>query len=170
VEKALTGSYTSLRVGFFAQNLADAYRQDIVEEDRLYLPAGSGRIAFVDLYDVAEVAADIFCRPAPHLGQAYTLTGSEAISFYEVAEILTSRLERKITYEPATAVGYIDHLRRRSRPWTQCLVQTVLHLGIRFGQAAQTDSTLESLLGRSSRKLEDYVMNNRAIWTLSAIP
>ncbi len=41
------GAYTILRPGFFAQNLGDAYRRDIVEDQRLYVPAGRGRVAFL---------------------------------------------------------------------------------------------------------------------------
>ena len=46
VERHLVESglgWTMLRAGFFAQNLADAYRQDIVEGGRIVLPAGRGR-------------------------------------------------------------------------------------------------------------------------------
>lgn len=49
--------WTILRPDFFAQNLETVYLADIRRDDRLYLPAGSGRVAFVDLADVGEVAA-----------------------------------------------------------------------------------------------------------------
>jgi uncharacterized protein YbjT (DUF2867 family) len=38
-------SWTILRPGF-AQNLAGAYRTDICADDRSYLPAGRGRVAY----------------------------------------------------------------------------------------------------------------------------
>ncbi len=40
-------SHTLLRPGFFAQNLGTAYRADIADDGRLFLPAGRGRVAFV---------------------------------------------------------------------------------------------------------------------------
>ncbi len=63
-------AWTLLRPGFFAQNLGDAYRRDIVEDDRLYVPAGDGAAAFVDVRDVAEVAALAFAAPDAHRGRA----------------------------------------------------------------------------------------------------
>jgi uncharacterized protein YbjT (DUF2867 family) len=42
-------SYTLLRPGFFAQNLGDAYRHDIRERSEIVVPAGRGRVAFVDV-------------------------------------------------------------------------------------------------------------------------
>ena len=56
--------HTLLRPGFFAQNLQDAYRRDIREEPRLHVPAGRGRVAFVDLRDPGEVAAMALIDPA----------------------------------------------------------------------------------------------------------
>ena len=78
-------SWTILRPGFFAQNLADAYRRDIVEDDRIYLPAGNGRVAFIDTRDIGDVAGAVFADPAPHRGKGYTLTGPRAVTFDEVA-------------------------------------------------------------------------------------
>jgi uncharacterized protein YbjT (DUF2867 family) len=68
-------SWTFLRPGFFAQNFQDAYRRDIVEDDRIYVPAGEGAVAFVDLRDVGEVAARVFEAPEAHRHAAYPLTG-----------------------------------------------------------------------------------------------
>lgn len=158
-------AHTILRPGFFAQNLQDAYRRDIVEDDRLYVPAGRGRVAFVDLRDVAEVAALALGEPAAHRGQAYTLTGPEAIGFGGAAELLTRVLGRAIRYEPASMPGYARHLRRRALPWAQVLVQTILHVGLRLGQAEAVDPTLASLLGRPGRTLGDYVRDHGELWS-----
>lgn len=157
--------HTILRPGFFAQNLQDAYRRDIVEDGRLYVPAGRGRAAFVDLRDVAEVAALALCEPARHRERAYTLTGPEAIDFERAAALLSEALGRPVRYEPASVLGYARHLRRRALPWAQVVVQTILHVGLRLGQAEAVDPTLASLLGRPGRTLGDYVRDHAAVWT-----
>lgn len=157
-------SSTLLRPGFFAQNLADAYREDIVAEGRLYVPAGRGRVAFVDVRDVAEVAARTFLEPALR-GQAWTLTGPEAATLEQVAAALTATLARPIRYEPASIPGYVMHLRRRRAPWMQVLVQTVLHVGLRFGDAEGADPTLGRLLGRPARTVEAYIRDHGSLWT-----
>ena len=45
--------HTLLRPGFFSQNLGAIDRKDIAEEGRMFLPAGRGRVAFVEIRDVA---------------------------------------------------------------------------------------------------------------------
>lgn len=156
--------WTILRPGFFAQNLGDAYRDDIVQDDRIFLPAGAGRVAFIDGRDIAEVAVNVLINPASHQAQIYTLTGSESLSFVEVATALSDELGRAIVYQPASVPGYFSHLFRRKMPLEQILVQTILHVGLRFGQAEAVDNTLAKLLGHPPRKLRDYVRDYRDLW------
>lgn len=161
VERHLAASgaaWTSLRPGFFAQNFQDAYRRDVVEDDRVYVPAGDGEVAFVDVRDVGEVSAAVFAAPSTHRGQAYTLTGPARFTFTDAARILTEVTGRPIRYEPASVLGYVWHLwRRRGLAPMQVAVQTYLHLGLRRGDAATIDPTLAALLGRAPRTLEAYL-------------
>jgi uncharacterized protein YbjT (DUF2867 family) len=160
-----SGAYTLLRPGFFAQNLQDAYRRDIAEDDRIYVPAGAGRAAFVDVRDVAALAAEALCEPQVHAGQAYTLTGPEAVSFEQAAAWLSEALGRPIRYERASVAGYVHHLRtRRGMAMAQIAVQTILHVGLRFGQAETVDPTLERLLGRPTGTLKRYIKDHVAVW------
>lgn len=160
-----TTGWTILRPGFFAQNFRDAYRRDIVEDGRIYVPAGRGRVAFVDVRDVAEVAAAVLALPRDHERRVYTLTGPVAVDFTTAARILSDAIGREIRYEAASIVGYMRHLRRRELSWTQAAVQTVLHAGLRFGQAAQVDPTLERLLGRPGTSLDQYLRDDRETWS-----
>lgn len=157
-------SFTIFRPGFFAQNLGDAYRQDIAENDRIYLPSGSGRASFVDTRDIAEAAVTILESPDTHRGKGYTLVGQEALSFSHVAGLLSRQLGRTIRYQPASLYGYWSHLRARNMPVAQILVQTVLHAGIRFGQADIHDDTLAHLLNRPPRTMEEYIRDHAALW------
>ena len=167
VEKHLAArnvSHTLLRPGFFSQNLGAAYRDDIAREGRLFLPAGKSRVAFVDIRDIAELAALIFDDPLSHQNQAYECTGPEALSFEEAARLMTDVIRRPIRYESASIAGYVRHLHVQGLPLAQIAVQTVLHVGLRFGQTAKIDPTLERLLGRRPRTLATYVRESADLW------
>lgn len=157
-------AWTMLRPGFFAQNLATAYAADIRGDDRIHVPAGDGEVAFVDARDLGEVAAIVLADPTPHVGRGYTLTGPRAVTFAEVAASLSGVLGRPIRYEPATIVGYLRHLGRRGLPVPQRLVQTVLHVGLRRGDAADVDPTLARLLGRPARDIDDYLADHAELF------
>ena len=168
VEKHLQASglsWTILRPGFFAQNLADAYRADITRDDRIHLPAGRGRVAFVDVRDVGEAAAAVFGDPTAHRGAGYHLTGGQAVDFDQVAELLSHEVGRPITYQPASVLGYLRHVHAQPLPWAQAVVQTVLHTGLRRGQAETVDPTLARLIGRPPRTLQEYVHDHRDTWS-----
>ncbi len=156
--------WTILRPGFFAQNLGDAYRIDIRDRDRVVVPAGDGRVAFIDVRDLGDVTAQVFADPDPHRHRAYHLTGPEAVTFHEVAAILTEVLGRPVRYEPATVAGYLAHLRQQGLPVPKRLVQTILHVGLRRGDAAAVDPTLPRLLGRPARNLATYVTDHAHLW------
>lgn len=163
--QAAGNRWTLLRAGFFAQNFGDAYRRDIVEDHRLFVPAGQGRVAFLDVADVGDAAAEIFKNPSSFQGQTLALTGPEAITFAQAAALLSARLGRTINYEPATLLGYVRHLRRRrGLPWMQVAVQAFLHHGLSRGDAEHVDPALERLLGRPARSVQQYIERSAEIW------
>jgi len=158
-------AWTILRPGFFAQNLQDAYRDDILLEDRLYVPAGQGRVAFVDVRDIAAVAARVFQHPETYRGEVLTLTGPDAVTFDRVAALLTQALGRTIRYQPASIPGYLWHLCvRRRLSAMQAVIQTILHVGLRRGDAENVEPTAERILGRRPRDMAAYIADAVPLW------
>ncbi len=156
--------YTFLRAGFFGQNLCGAYRQDIAQDDRLYVPAGTQPVSWVDTRDLGEAAA-IALSEGRGIGESWTLTGAEVATFEEVAGALSRYLGRSIRYEQASILGYLWHLRRhQGLPMAQAVVQTVLHLAIRFGAELRVDPRLGRVLDRTPRTIEDTIRDNLHLW------
>ncbi|TNE44711.1 MAG: SDR family NAD(P)-dependent oxidoreductase [Deltaproteobacteria bacterium] len=157
--------YTLLRPGFFAQNLEGAYRSDIRDDDRIYLPTGKAQGSLIDTRDIAEAACNILQDPENHLGQAYTLTGQSLVSFEEVATILSEELERTIRYQPCSLWSYFWHVKRRHKlPWMQCVVQALLHAQFARGGAAKMDPKLPELLGHPPTTLREYIQDHKDLW------
>ena len=74
-------------------------------------------------------------------------------------------LGRPIRYQPASVLGYMRHLKGQGLPAPQVLVQTILHTGLRRGQASRVDPTLAALLGHPPRTLQEYVHDHRTTWS-----
>lgn len=140
-------AYTNLGLGFFAQNLQDAYLRDIVEDDRIFLPAGRAQVNSIDVRDVADVAAVVFANPERHRAESYSLTGHAAVPMDYVARIMSEVTGRPINYEAVSILTYMLHLHRRKLPAGAIIIQTILHTLLRNGQGAQYEPTLEQLLG-----------------------
>jgi uncharacterized protein YbjT (DUF2867 family) len=90
--------FTFLRPNFFMQNFVNFYLTK--NQSSIYLPAGEGKVSFVDIRDIAAVAVQALLdnKDGVHIGKAYTITGPEAISYGDAAGILSEYIGRKISY------------------------------------------------------------------------
>ncbi|MDB4989805.1 MAG: hypothetical protein JWN04_4983, partial [Myxococcaceae bacterium] len=90
-------AYTLLRPNGFMQNFDNYLGDSIRGQNAIYLPAGDAKISFVDVRDIASVAA-LALTSSEHDGKTYALSGSKSLSYKEAAQILSSVLERPISY------------------------------------------------------------------------
>ena len=141
--------FTFLRSNFFMQNFVNFFSQTIKSQNAFYVPAGDGKISMVDVRDIASVAAQVLTSNDDdiHLGKAYNITGGEALSYYEVAGILSREVGKKISY-----VNISDEQGRKgmkeagSDEWT---INSMIELFgiIRAGYAATISQTVEQVTG-----------------------
>ena len=87
--------YTILQPAAYMQNIL-AYWDDIVQKGRYALPYSENTLlSYVDLEDVAEVAAIVLNDPR-HMGAIYELCGSEKLSALETARFISSHLGMEV--------------------------------------------------------------------------
>lgn len=158
-------SWTFVRPSFFAQNLSTTHAADIRERDSIFVPAGRGATAFVDVEDVGAVAAAALIDPAAHASRAWTVTGSRALTYDQVAEILTAELGRRIRYPAPGALRYARHARRLlDMPWGMVAVTTAIYTTARLGLAAGVTDDVRAVLGRDPIDVVDFVHHHRDVW------
>jgi uncharacterized protein YbjT (DUF2867 family) len=83
---------TILRPVFFMQNLVG-----MVHDGAIATAAGDGQVAMVDARDIAAVAVATLTGGG-HAGKTYTLTGPEALSFDQVASIVSRQTGRPLRH------------------------------------------------------------------------
>ncbi|PMB49052.1 NAD(P)-dependent oxidoreductase [Fischerella thermalis CCMEE 5201] len=89
-------AWTHLRPNMLMQNMR-WFAQTIAQQGAFYNIVGDAKISHVDARDVAAVAA-VCLSEAGHENKACVLTGSEAISFDEVAAKFSQALDRPVSY------------------------------------------------------------------------
>jgi len=87
--------FTILRPNFFMQNLLTM--TSMIQQGTLYVPAGEGKAPFVDVRDIAAVAATCLTETG-HEGKTYDVTGPVSIGYSDIAATLTHVLGRTINY------------------------------------------------------------------------
>lgn len=103
VERAIRDSgldFTFLRPNLFMQGLL-SFRSTITQSGQFIAPIGDAKVSVVDVRDIAAVAAAALTRPG-HAGQTYTLTGPESLTHTEMAQVLTSTLNRPTAFVTIT--------------------------------------------------------------------
>lgn len=168
LEAWLRGSgltWTFVRPSFFMQNLTTTHLTDVRDRDELLLPAGTGATAFIDVEDVADVAAVALADPAAHRDTAWTPTGPAALTYAEVAQILGSVLGRPIRYQSASLPRYARHARSElGMPWGMVAVTSAIYLVARFGRASGLTDDVQTAAGHPPRSFEEFARREAAVW------
>jgi uncharacterized protein YbjT (DUF2867 family) len=87
--------FTIIRPTTFMQNMLGS-AATIQSEGKFYMALGDARVAQVDVRDIAAVIVAVLTQSG-HEGKIYTVTGSEALTYGEVAEKLSAVLDKEIT-------------------------------------------------------------------------
>ena len=161
--RANGGAWTFLRPSFFMQNLSTTHRRDIAERNEIFVPAGGGRTSFVDTRDVGAAAVKVLTEPG-HTLQAYELTGREALTYAQVADLFSEVLQRPIVYADPSLGSFWRRMRGYGYPRAYVGVMMALYTVCRLGLAAQVRPELARLLGREPISLEQFIGDHADCW------
>lgn len=94
-------AWTIIRPAVFMQNFANFGVESIKQQNTLYAPAGDAKLNFIDVRDIAAVAAKVLTTPG-HEAKEYNITGPEALTHKQVADILSKVTGKEINYVSTT--------------------------------------------------------------------
>ncbi len=161
VELAVQNSgkeWTILRPNWLMQNFDEdegVYASAIRENDELYAGSGDRTVSFVDTRDVADAAVIVLSQDGHHQ-RGYTLTGSEAVPFGHVADVLGRAVGRPIRHVNANLAEHRAHFARSGRP--DAWVDHMMHLFelVRAGIFTPVTDHVQRLTANPPRSLEAY--------------
>ena len=152
--------YTFLRPSFFMQNLNTTHREDILIRDELFIPVEKAKTSFIDTRDIAEIAA-ISLTEEEHINKAYTLTGKKAITYEEIASIMSDVLNRKINYSNPGILEFRRTLLKRGTPKEFANVMTMLYTMTKLRTAKNVTEDAEKLLNRKPITFREYIEDHK---------
>lgn len=126
------------------------------EAGAIYYPAGRGKVSFVSRSDIAAALANVLCGTG-HENKEYEITGEQAYSFQEVAAMLRIQKSDTLNYVNISEEVYRGALASHHLPPEIINLLISMAAGIRSGEFAYTDDTLERLLQRKRTALTDYL-------------
>ncbi|MFI9504341.1 NAD(P)H-binding protein [Nocardia sp. NPDC052566] len=148
--------WTIMRANNFDQNFDEDLWHAPLLAGRLALPIGAIGEPFIDVADIAEVAAALLTRDG-HDGKVYELSGPRALTFAQAAAAIAACSGRTITYQELTPDEYRDELLAEGWPQEGAHELNALFALLRAGHTSAPTDTVRHLLGRPATDFETYV-------------
>jgi len=155
---------THLRPTFFAEWLM--YLSESIRQKNMFpLPFGEARYAPIAAEDQGRVIAAILNNPGEHAGKIYPLYGLKELSQYEVADILTQVLGRKISYVPLEIKDFMEIWKELGfSPYNQQHIAAVAQ-DCRDGVFSGTNDLVEKLTGQKPLGMMDYIVKKKVLFS-----
>jgi NAD(P)H dehydrogenase (quinone) len=162
-EKAIKESglaYTVFRNSWYSENLFMSLPQ-AVKSGQWFTSAGDGRVAYGARDDyAAAIAGGLAAHETEN--RIYTLTGPEAVSTADLAELASKILGKPISVVQLTGEQLADGLRQHGLPEPVVNVVVSIDANTRGGFLDFVTPDMEKLSGRKSQSLEAFLEANKA--------
>ena len=147
--------FTFLRPNTFMQNYANTSGKTIKTQSAFYKPMGDAKVSVVDVRDIATVAVAALTQSG-HEGKAYDITGAEALSNKQIAEILSTVVGRKINYVDVSDDKASQGMKAAGMP--EVLVNAFMELNHiqKAGHASDVSPVVEQVTGKKPISFEQF--------------
>ena len=156
--------WTIVRASWFHQNFSEAFFLDAIKDGTLILPEGLAPEPFVDVEDIADIAAQALVDPR-HSRKLYEVTGPGALTFGDAVDEIGRVIGRDITLITVPLESYRQGLLEALPPE---LVDLIIYLftTVLDGRNTPIAHGVERALGRQPGDFTAYVARTAAtgVW------
>jgi uncharacterized protein YbjT (DUF2867 family) len=156
--------FTLLRPNSFMQNVVNFFSASIRAQNTFFLPGGNARISHIDVRDIASAAA-VALTGEGHEGRAYDLSGPEALTYQQIAGLLSRLLGRTITYVNLPEEDFKKTLLGLGAPEWQPAAFIDLMRYSNQGQASDVLGSVQQITGRKPTSFEQFARDHRAAFS-----
>jgi uncharacterized protein YbjT (DUF2867 family) len=157
--------WTIVRCSWFNQNFDEGQFAEQVAAGEVVLPATVVPEPFVDVEDIADVAAKALSEDG-HEGQVYELTGPRMLTFEEALGEIAAATGREIRYVPVSIEEFAAGAREEGVPEDIVEFLTYLFGEVLDGRNAVLTDGVQQALGREPRDFSEFVREAAAagVW------
>jgi len=154
---------THLKPTFFAEWLLYSV-QSIKTQDAIIYPFGDVAYAPITGEDQGRVIAAILANPAPHAGKTYPLFGLEELTQYQIAEMVSEVIGRKIKYLPVDIPAF-EPILRDAMNGTDYFTQHILAVAqdCLDGYFSGTNNNVEEITGQKPMSMMDFIVKTKSV-------
>ena len=153
--------FAHIRPGFFMQNISGIHSNEIKAQGKIFVPAGKSKTSFIDTADIGLAVATVLHEAEKYKNTAHTITGPEALDYYQVANILSKVTGRKIIYDKPGFLNYRSYyINNRGLDKKYVNVTVALYFMTRMGTAKDVTDDFYKLTGKQPRTFETFAKEN----------
>ena len=147
--------WTIVRASWFAQNFDEGAFFEPVMSGVVALPAGAVLEPFIDIDDIADIAAAALTTDR-HVGQVYEVTGPRLMTFADAVAEIGAAAGREIRYQTISNEAFKAGLTEAQVPAGYIELLDYLFTTVLDGRNAQVTDGVQRALGRPARDFGDY--------------
>lgn len=155
--------YVFLRPNCYMQNFRDLFRDLIIEDGMISLPAENSKTSFVDIRDVADVAVKALTVDNMK-NSLFKLTGKQLLNMHVVAHLFSEGLNKEINYNSISEELFEKTLRIAG--WSESTIEGTMQLcnHVKNGDTDLVSDDVEKILNRESIRFEKFIKDYSDIW------
>jgi uncharacterized protein YbjT (DUF2867 family) len=155
-------THSILRPAWFMQNFSETFLKPV--DDVIAVPTANGSEAFIDVDDIASVAAETLANPDAHAGAAYALTGSEAITVSEAAEVIAGVTGRPVEHHDIDRDAWIDGCVAAGVPPAYGEMLRMLTETIASGMGTRPNDSVQEVTGTAPIRFVEFARRTASVW------
>ena len=148
-------AWTIVRASWFSQNFSEGAFIDMVLAGQITLPVGDVAEPFVDVDDIADVAAAALVEPG-HDGEIYEVTGPRLLTFRDIADELSQATGRAVGFTEIPHDAFVAAVASSGAPDAVVWIMDYLFSTVLDGRNAYVTDGVERALGRPAKDFADY--------------
>lgn len=159
--------WTIVRAGWFMQNFSEGEFLPMVLDGAFTLPARDIREPFIDVNDIADVAAAALSEDG-HAGEVYEVTGPRALTFTELAGEISAATGREVSFVRIPHEAFAAALADAGVPADVAWLLKYLFATVLDGRNTEVCNGVQRALGREPADFTDFVRRVAARGTWDA--
>jgi uncharacterized protein YbjT (DUF2867 family) len=156
-------THSILRPAWFMQNFSETFLKPV--DGVITVPTANGSEAFVDAADIAAVAAETLASPDAHAGAAYALTGPEAMTVSEAAEVIADVTGKPIKHNDIDRDVWIRGSVASGVPAAYGEMLRILTETVASGRGSRPNDNVEKITGAPPVRFADFARRTAKAWT-----
>ncbi|MDN3242624.1 NmrA family NAD(P)-binding protein [Glycomyces tritici] len=153
--KASGLEWTVLQANNFNQNFSEGDMLGAILAGELVLPVEDTVEPFIDVDDIAEVAAAVLTEDGHH-GRTYELSGPESLTFPAAVDAIAQAAGKPVVFQSVGPEEYAAALRAEQLPEDLVFFLDVMYRVMREGKIGDVADGVEQVLGRKPTAFADW--------------